>query len=192
MSKANYQYGDQNRARTGWRGADASATIARDPMYQRLLPYRPERDIYTLLEVDPTADHRELNAAWLRLARTFHPDRNPSPRAHEEMQVVYAVRALLSDPHSRAAYDGQRRRFVEPSPGTSRAGSAVRSRRARTARAAWRRRTRALLLALRAALLALGTPRCPACGVATAASYRFCAECGAPLRTPETLTADQD
>ena len=83
-----------------------------DPMTASLLPYAPERDVYRLLQVEPSADDREIAAACRRLALAFHPDYNRSPRAHEEMQIVNAVRRLLTDPRSRAAYDGARRRFL--------------------------------------------------------------------------------
>ncbi|HEX6475257.1 MAG TPA: J domain-containing protein, partial [Candidatus Limnocylindria bacterium] len=71
-----------------------------------LLPYTPDRDVYRLLQVPPTAGDQEIAVACRRLALAFHPDHNRSPRAHEEMQVVNAVRNLLTDPHSRAVYDG--------------------------------------------------------------------------------------
>ena len=83
-----------------------------DPMTASLLPYAPERDVYRLLQVDPTASDQEIAIACRRLALAFHPDRNRSPRAHEEMQIVNAVRSLVSDPRARAAYDGARRRFL--------------------------------------------------------------------------------
>ncbi|MGH2455858.1 MAG: DnaJ domain-containing protein [Candidatus Limnocylindria bacterium] len=79
----------------------------------QFLPYRPERDVYRLLQVDPTADAEQVTAACRRLARHFHPDRNGSPRANEEMQVVNAVRELLADRALRAAYDGSRQRYLE-------------------------------------------------------------------------------
>ncbi len=86
--------------------------MACDPMTASLLPYAPERDVYRLLQVDPTASDQEIAVACRRLALAFHPDRNRSPRAHEEMQIVNAVRSLVSDPRARAAYDGARRRFL--------------------------------------------------------------------------------
>lgn len=86
--------------------------MASDPMISSLLPYAPERDVYRLLQVEPTASDREITLACRRLALAFHPDHNRSPRAHEEMQIVNAVRNLLSDPRSRAVYDGARRRFL--------------------------------------------------------------------------------
>ena len=89
-----------------------SVTIARDPMHQSLFPYHPQRDVYRLLQVDATASSDEISAACRRLARTFHPDRNRSPRATEEMQVINAVRDLLNNPAQRAAYDRSRYRFL--------------------------------------------------------------------------------
>ena len=86
--------------------------MAREPMTATLLPYAPERDVYRLLQVEPTANDGEIAAACRRLALAFHPDYNHSPRAHEEMQIVNAVRSLVSDPRTRAAYDGARRRFL--------------------------------------------------------------------------------
>jgi ribosomal protein L40E len=81
-------------------------------MQPRLFPYAPERDVYRLLQVEPSAEPDEIVAAIRQLARTFHPDRNDSPRATEEMQVVYAVRNLLIDPTARARYDHARHRFL--------------------------------------------------------------------------------
>ena len=81
-------------------------------MHPSLFPYHPERDLYRLLQVDSTADSDQISAACRRLARTFHPDRNRSARAEEEMRVVNAVRELLTDPHERAAYDRARDRFL--------------------------------------------------------------------------------
>lgn len=80
-------------------------------MQPRLLPYAPERDVYRLLGVQPSASVEEINAACRRLARTFHPDRNTSERATQEMQVVNAVRRVLTDPQSRADYDRARHQF---------------------------------------------------------------------------------
>ncbi len=77
----------------------------------RLLPYTPERDAYRLLGVPPSASIDEIGMACRRLARTFHPDHNQSPRATQEMQVVNAVRRVLSDPEWRATYDRERWRF---------------------------------------------------------------------------------
>src|SRR6266508_5031261 len=81
------------------------------PMQPQLFPYSPQRDVYRLLQVQPSADQAEITVAVRRLARAFHPDRNRSPFATKEMQVVNAVRNLLVDPHARAVYDRARRRY---------------------------------------------------------------------------------
>jgi ribosomal protein L40E len=104
-------------------------------MQPRLYPYAPERDVYRLLQVEPTAEPGEIMVAIRRLARTFHPDRNQSPRATEEMQVVYAVRNLLIDPQARARYDHARQRFLAETEARRRltaAAVAVRRRPIRT------------------------------------------------------------
>jgi hypothetical protein len=181
-------------------GVDRSITMPADPMYPSLLPYSPRRDVYRLLQVEPNANREEIAAACRRLARTFHPDHNRSARAHEEMQIVNAVRHLLSDPSARAAYDGARRRFLYDGY-----GPAPTYRRARVMRPAAgvqpfvpalpgpNLRTRAIRLAralaagVRAALSEFGPPRCPACRVPIEVGDRYCPGCGCWLGQTEKL-----
>jgi hypothetical protein len=163
------------------------------PMYPSLLPYAPERDVYRLLQVDPAANDAQITAACRRLALTFHPDYNRSPRAHEEMQIVNAVRSLLTDPRSRAAYDGARRRFLydhKRQPRVLRHLTAPRPVVAATitpfpmrptaaplhVRA--RRIGMALINAVRNALAELGPSRCPGCSQRVEADDRYCRWCG--------------
>lgn len=159
-------------------------------MTPRLLPYTPERDAYRLLGVPPTASIEEIHAACRRLARTFHPDRNASVRATQEMQVVNDVRRLMTDPDARARYDRERRRFhqelmrptlaqlyawppLEPAP----------------ADRSWARRSpagrylRAGLLGFRAAIAGLVPARCPGCRTVIAGDDTYCAACGTPRLT---------
>jgi curved DNA-binding protein CbpA len=171
-----------------------------DPMYPSLLPYSPERDVYRLLQVDPNATSEEIAAAWRRLARTFHPDRNRSPRAHEEMQVVNAVRHLLTDPRSRAAYDGARRRYLfdgyRPAAAyvaVSRAGPAPSMRAFPPATPGIGTRAlrfaRAVGAGLRGMLAELGPPRCRDCHELLEAGDRYCPRCGRWLGPTEKLRA---
>jgi len=171
-------------------------------MQPQLFPYSPERDVYRLLQIEPSAAPDEINAAVRRLARTFHPDRNWSPRATQEMQVVNAVRSLLIDPEARATYDRARHRFLaeeaarsarrvtrlvtQPavprpvaagSPGSS-LQDAVGSMLALTGQA--------LMAALRALLDAF-RPRCAVCWALADFDHRYCASCGAPLGQPRPL-----
>lgn len=175
--------------------------MAADPMYPSLLPYSPERDVYRLLQVDPNADTNEIQAACRRLARTFHPDRNRSARANQEMQVVNAVRHLLSDPRSRAAYDGARRRYLydghRPAPAPAavvhapRPASVVRPFTPPSPSFALRlvRFARAMGAGLRGALAELGPPRCSACRELIEVGDRYCLRCGHWLGRTEKLEA---
>jgi curved DNA-binding protein CbpA len=146
-----------------------------------LLPYRPDRDVYRLLGVAPNAGRVEIVAACRRLARAFHPDRNESQRATEEMQVVNAVRSLLTDPASRAEYDQERLSFLQ-SPVRSRTVAVPRTTAAeRTAPPAVAHMARAAMAGMVAALRALTPGSCPACEALVEPSYRFCGACGSPL-----------
>ncbi len=155
------------------------------PMNLRLLPYSPERDVYRLLGVPSSASSEEITAACRRLARTFHPDRNESVRATQEMQVVNVVRRTMTDPELRARYDRERWRF-----------HAEMSRSATMAAQAWEpmhltppgpsaasRYLRATVIGVRAALAGLLPPRCPACRAVVAGDDAYCAACGTPRLT---------
>jgi curved DNA-binding protein CbpA len=152
----------------------------------RLLPYQPERDVYRLLGLPPSAGRAEILSACRRLARAFHPDRNESARATEEMQVVNAVRSVLIDPRSRAEYDHARLRYLrqqvvaEPIPVTPRVGwrPQISLRRGRELR----RTGRAAMVALLAGMRALPPARCDDCNAWVQPEYRFCPACGSRLR----------
>ena len=155
-------------------------------MELRLLPYTPERDVYRLLELPPSASDEDITAACRRLARTFHPDHNRSVRATQEMQIVNAVRRAMTDPDTRARYDRERWRF-----------HAELSRAARPAARAWEpihvapvarpsplaRYARAAAFGIRAAWSALLPPRCPGCRTVVGAEDAYCAACGTPRLT---------
>lgn len=64
------------------------------------------KDPYTALNVPRGADQAAIKKAYRRLAKEFHPDRNPDDRA-AELRFKEATRAyeLLSDPAKRAQFD---------------------------------------------------------------------------------------
>jgi hypothetical protein len=152
-------------------------------MNSTLFPYRPERDAYRLLGVSPSASRDEILAACRRLARTFHPDRNASPRATDEMRVVNAVRQLMADPDARAEYDVARRRWysaaLQPPPAAlawaPTSTDHARPTPMRYALAAW--------VGIRAALVALAPPRCSRCRTVIAGDDAYCVACGTPMLT---------
>ena len=159
------------------------------PMLQPLLPYSPERDVYRLLGVPANASTDEITAACRRLTRTFHPDRNTSERATAEMQVVNAVRTVMSDPRARAIYDRERYRFhtqittrpppqppvVRPLESSPVTGSAASSPIGRY--------LRAVLIGLHAVARGLAPSRCRGCRTVITGDDAYCAACGTPLLT---------
>ena len=166
------------------------STMRAGPMTPRLLPYTPERDAYRLLGVPPSASPDEVQAACRRLARTFHPDRNASSRATREMQVVNAVRSVLTDPDERARYDRERRRFLEelmrPTAAQVQAWAPLESGPGRRSPAG--RYVRAGLLGLRATLVGLAPSRCRGCRTVIEAEDTYCAACGTPRLTGGSAT----
>ena len=164
------------------------ATIAGD-MTLRLLPYTPERDAYRLLGVPPSASIDEIGVACRRLARTFHPDHNGSPRATQEMQVVNAVRRVLSDPEWRATYDRERWRFhaqrlAAVAPVVPPVGVVVPPLRlASGPPSPVARYARAFAIGLRATIAAMLPQRCVRCRTVIGGLDAYCAACGTPLLT---------
>lgn len=152
-------------------------------MTPRLLPYTPERDVYRLLGIPSSASIDEINAACRRLARTFHPDHNRSTRATEEMQVVNAVRRVMSDPDWRALYDRERHRFhaamARPSEAMIHAWPPREAHA--TPSSAVGRYLRAAFIGLRAVAVGLAPPRCRGCRAVVLNGDAYCAACGTPL-----------
>jgi DnaJ-class molecular chaperone len=63
-------------------------------------------DPYKALGISRTATDKQIRAAFLKLAKTTHPDLNPgNPRAEERFKAVNAANDLLSDPERRARFD---------------------------------------------------------------------------------------
>lgn len=163
-------------------------------MTLRLLPYSPERDAYRLLGIPPNASIEEIGVACRRLALTFHPDHNASPRATEEMQVVNAVRRVMTDPSWRATYDRERRRFhAERVRSTAEREASLQAAlaelnvhvaplrlEARPASAIVRY-ARALAIGLRAAAEGLLPARCRRCRTVLDGYDAYCGACGTRL-----------
>jgi hypothetical protein len=60
---------------------------------------------YSILGIPASADIATINAAFRRLARHYHPDRNPALDATVQFQKISEARHVLSDPFRRARYD---------------------------------------------------------------------------------------
>lgn len=66
------------------------------------------KNYYRILEVEENAKDEDIKKAYRRLAKQFHPDRNPGNKyAEERFKEIAAAYAVLEDNIKRAQYDRQ-------------------------------------------------------------------------------------
>jgi curved DNA-binding protein len=63
------------------------------------------RDYYEALGVSRTVSTEELQQAYRKLARQYHPDVNRDPGAEERFKEISEAYSVLSDPDTRKRYD---------------------------------------------------------------------------------------
>ncbi|MEU6039222.1 DnaJ C-terminal domain-containing protein [Actinomadura sp. NPDC047616] len=76
----------------------------------------PARDFYEILGVPRTAGQDEIQRAYRKLARKYHPDVNKAPDAEDRFKEASEAYVVLSDPEQRKRYDafGEDFRRVPP------------------------------------------------------------------------------
>lgn len=62
-------------------------------------------NLYAILGIKPKTPIEDVRKAYRKLAREYHPDLNPDPKAHERMAVINEAFEVLSDPVRRSEYD---------------------------------------------------------------------------------------
>ena len=79
------------------------------------------RDYYEVLGVDKDADARTIKRAFLKKARTVHPDVSDDPEAEAKFKELNEAYSVLSDEQKRANYDrfGTPMALVAPAMSTS-------------------------------------------------------------------------
>jgi len=63
------------------------------------------KDYYATLGVTKNASQEEIQRAYRRLARKYHPDVNKIPDAEEKFKDIGEAYEVLKDPDKRAKYD---------------------------------------------------------------------------------------
>ncbi len=64
-----------------------------------------KRDYYEILGIDKNATADQIQSAYRRLAKKYHPDLNHDPDAPEKFKEVTEAYEVLKDPQKRAQYD---------------------------------------------------------------------------------------
>lgn len=91
-------------ARTGI-GRATTPTADRAEQLRKLAQTLKGPDYYSILGVSPRASTDDLQKAFRKLARQYHPDLNKAPDAERKFCEINKAHEVLCDPARRAEYD---------------------------------------------------------------------------------------
>lgn len=64
------------------------------------------KDLYELLELPKTATNEEIKSQYRKLAKKYHPDKNPNnPEAEQKFKDISEAYETLGDPNKKSEYD---------------------------------------------------------------------------------------
>ena len=91
---------------TGWARASSGRRASSSPRSRRGYPMATRPDYYKTLGVDKKATPEEIKKAYRKLARKYHPDRNPDDKeAEARFKEISQAHDVLGDPEKRKQYD---------------------------------------------------------------------------------------
>jgi curved DNA-binding protein len=93
-----------------------------------------DQDFYSVLGVTRSSSAEEIQRAYRKLARTYHPDVNKDPAAEERFKEISEAYDVLSDPETRIKYDRFGSSFRQVPDGV---GQEPRERAQRTNHSGW-------------------------------------------------------
>lgn len=96
---------------------------------------RNQPNFYFVLNVSPQADSKEIKRAYLKLAKTYHPDKNHGNKlAEKKFQQINTAWQVLKDPKKRQLFDknlqSAKKKKQAPSPAPTAPAPSVRKEKA--------------------------------------------------------------
>jgi len=76
---------------------------------------QPNSSLYQILELKPDASLNDIKAAYRRLAKIWHPDKNDAPEAAEKFKQINQAYEVLSNTSKKADYDNSQQESTRPS-----------------------------------------------------------------------------
>ncbi|KAJ3127829.1 hypothetical protein HK098_005723 [Nowakowskiella sp. JEL0407] len=65
----------------------------------------PDATFYSILQSDPSASINDLNKAYRKVSRQYHPDKNTEASTEKIYQMLTSIMAILKDQGAREKYD---------------------------------------------------------------------------------------